>query len=310
VLTVTGDVIPARSANATVLRRGDFLFPYRPTAAYLRGGDLLFINLEAPLLERCPRTDEGMTFCGDARNVEGLVYAGVNVAGLANNHLGNYGQAGTEETIRLLSSRGIAPAGLGHTAYRSVRGLRFAFLAYNGVGAPVDRVAMAREIGAARQRADVVVVQFHWGKEYVRLPQRAPGVAPDDPRDLGRAALAAGADLIIGNHPHWVQGVELIAGPGAPGPGAPGANPPDSGRLITYAHGNFVFDQMFSAETREGVVGRYTFHGARLVAVEYRPVRIEHFAQPRFLEGAEAGAILGQMEAASRALQLIPFRAP
>ena len=96
------------------------------------------------------------------------------MAGLANNHLGNYGQAGTEETIRLLSSRGIAPAGLGHTAYRSVRGLRFAFLAYNGVGALVDRVAMARETARARQRADVVVVQFHWGKEYVR-PQRAPG---------------------------------------------------------------------------------------------------------------------------------------
>ena len=116
----------------------------------------------------------------------------------------------------------------------------------------------------------MVVVQFHWGKEYVRLPQRAPGVAPDDPRDLGRAAPAAGADLIIGNHPHWVQGGGVVAGPGAPG-----TNPPDSGRLITYAHGNFVFDQMFSAETREGVVGRYTFHGARLVAIEYRPVRIE-----------------------------------
>ena len=290
VLTVTGDVIPARSVNATVLRRGDFLYPYRATADALRGGDLLFINLEAPLMARCPRTDEGMTFCGDARNVEGLVYAGVSVAGLANNHLGNYGQAGTEETVRLLTERGIGAAGLGRTAYRSVRGMTFAFLAYNGVGAAVDRAAMAREIGAARQGADVVVVQFNWGKEYVRLPQRAPGVAPDDPRELGREALAAGADLIIGNHPHWVQGVELVGD-----------------RLITYAHGNFVFDQMFSAETREGVVGRYTFHGRRLAAVEYRPVRIDDFAQPRFLAGADAAPVLGQMEAASRALLAIPL---
>jgi poly-gamma-glutamate capsule biosynthesis protein CapA/YwtB (metallophosphatase superfamily) len=290
VLVVTGDVIPARSVNATVLRRGDFLYPFRATADYLRGGDLLFVNLEAPLLARCPRTDEGMTFCGDARNVEGLVFAGVNVAGVANNHLGNYGPAGTEETIRNLASRGIAAAGLGQTAYLRVRGLIFAFLAYNGVGPPVDRAAMTREIGAARARADVVVVQFHWGKEYVRLPERAPGVAPDDPRDLGRAALAAGADLIIGNHPHWVQGVELVGD-----------------RLITYAHGNFVFDQMFSRETREGVVGRYTFHGRRLAAVEYRPVRIDDFAQPRLLDGPDAAAVLGQMEAASRALAAIPF---
>ena len=77
-------------------------------------------------------------------------------------------------------------------------------------------------------------------------------------------------------------------------------------RLITYAHGNFVFDQMFSAETREGVVGRYTFHGRRLAAVEYRPVRIDDFAQPRFLAGADAAPVRGQMEAASRALLAIP----
>ncbi len=172
-----------------------------------------------------------------------------------------------------------------------MRGLTFAFLAYNGVGAPVDREVMAREIGAARQEADVVVVQFHWGKEYVRLPQRAPGIAPDDPRDLARVALAAGADLIIGNHPHWVQGLELVGD-----------------RLVTYAHGNFVFDQMFTRETREGVVGRYTFHGRRMAAVEYRPVRIESWAQPRFLDGAEAAGVLGQMEAASRALEAMPYR--
>jgi hypothetical protein len=64
---------------------------------------------------------------------------------------------------------------------------------------------------------------------------------------------------------------------------------------------------MFSSETREGVVGRYTFHGRRLAAVEYRPVRIDDYAQPRLLDGADAAAVLGQMEAASRALAAIPF---
>ena len=153
--------------------------------------------------------------------MEGLVYAGVSVAGLANNHLGNYGQAGPRRRSGCSPRGASAPRRARADGLPQRPGATFAFLAYNGVGAAVDRVAMAREIGAARQRADVVVVQFHWGKEYVRLPQRAPGVAPDDPRDLGRAALAAGADLIIGNHPHWVQGVELVAAPGAPG-----TNPP------------------------------------------------------------------------------------
>lgn len=284
-LTVTGDIIPARSVNATVLQRGDFLYPYRPTADYLHSGDLLFVNLEAPLLTDCPTTREGMTFCGDARHIQGLVYAGVSVAGLANNHAGNYGQRGLEETARLLTQHGIAVVGLGQPAVRAVRGLRFAFLAFNAVGATVDRPEASREIAAARQQADVVVVLFHWGKEYVSVPQRAPGVAPDDPRDLGHLAVEAGADLVLGNHPHWVQGVEVY-----------------HERLIAYAHGNFIFDQMWSRETREGVVGRYTFYGKDLVAAEYRPVLIEDYAQPHFLEGDDAARVLGRMERSSRQL--------
>jgi poly-gamma-glutamate synthesis protein (capsule biosynthesis protein) len=284
-LVATGDVIPARSVNSVVTRRGDFLYPFRPTVDVLHSGDLLVVNLEAPLLARCPVTDSGMTFCGDARHVEGLRYAGVSVAGLANNHLGNYGRAGIDETARRLADAGIAPSGLGQVALREVRGLTFAFLAFNGVGAPFDRADMARQITAARARADVVVAQFHWGQEYTSLPAPAPGVAPDDPRVIARLAVEAGANLVLGNHPHWVQGVEVI------GQG-----------FVAYAHGNFVFDQMWSPETREGVIGRYTFHGTRLAAAEYRPIMIEHYAQPRLANPAEAARILGRMEAASRQL--------
>lgn len=282
-LTVTGDVIPARSVNATATQRGDFLYPYRAAVDHLRQGDLLFVNLEAPLLARCPVTREGMTFCGDARNVEGLVYVGTSVAGLANNHLTNYGMAGAQETINLLERHGIAPAGLGHIALKQVRGLTFAFLAFNGIGAPVDRAELVRQILEVRPKADVVVVQFHWGKEYVHIPQPAPGIAPDHPRELARFTIDAGADLIIGNHPHWVQGVELYRN-----------------GFVAYAHGNFIFDQMWSRETREGVVGRYTFLSRQLVAVEYRPVLIENYAQPRFLEGEEARQVLERMETSSR----------
>ncbi|MGH2370042.1 MAG: CapA family protein, partial [Chloroflexota bacterium] len=174
-------------------------------------------------------------------------------------------------------------------AFEEVRGLTFAFLAFNGVGARIDRTALVRQIEQARLQADVVVVQVHWGKEYTHVPQPSPGIAPDDPREIARIAIDAGADLIIGNHPHWVQGVELY------GDG-----------FVAYAHGNFIFDQMWSRETREGVVGRYTFYGRQLVAVEYRPVLIENYAQPHFVAGAEAEGILGRIEEASRYLASLP----
>jgi hypothetical protein len=285
-MVVTGDVIPARNANEQMQKRNDFLWPFRETVDYLKSGDLEFIDLEAPLVSGCVRFDHGFQpFCGDPRFIDGLNYAGVSVASLSNNHLGNYGPAGTNSTIKLLTDHGIQPAGLGLVATSTVKGVRFAFLAFNGVGTAVDRVEMKREIAAARPTADVVVVQFHWGKEYVLTPQSSgDAIAPDDPRLIGHLAVDDGADLVIGNHPHAVQGVEIY-----------------NGKLITYSHGNFVFDQMWTPDPgqedpRNGVIGKYTFVDGKLATVAYQPTRIFDYGQPHFLIGAEAAGVMARMK--------------
>jgi hypothetical protein len=296
-IVATGDVIPARSVNYKMYTYGDYLYPFRRTAGYLRTGDITLINLETPLLNSCPVTTEGMSFCGDARAIQGLTFAGVDVACTANNHIGNYGEAAIEETWQHLRDAGIQPCGLSHTAVVTIRGLKFAFLAYNCVGERFDYGLARQEIRAARKLAQVVIVSVHWGKEYVPVPQTAPGIADDDPVRVAHWIIDSGADLIIGNHPHHVQGVELY-----------------HGHLITYAHGNFVFDQMFGipdcpgdanlfCTTREGVVGTYTFYGTRLVSVRYRPVVIYDYAQPRWATPQEAKVILSGMQAATQELQ-------
>ena len=285
-MIATGDIIPARMVYVETLRQRDFLWAFRPTASYVRNADITFINLEAPLISGCRASETGMTFCGDPKFVNGLLYDGVKVANLANNHSGNYGNAGVAATAGLLQNNGIKTCGLGVPAIVNVRGLRFAFLGFNGVEVPhIDRAEMAREIHQARGLADVVVVQFHWGKEYERLPVPAPGVAPDDPVQIGHLAIDDGADMVIGNHPHWFQAVEMY-----------------KGHLVTYAHGNFVFDQMWSEETREGVVGLYTFYDTHLVRVEWKPVRIYDWGQPRFMDPVSAQQLLAVMERASRQL--------
>ncbi len=255
------------------------------TVEVLREADLTLINLEAPLIANCPAHWDGFQFCGQPGFVEALVEAGVDVAGLENNHIGNYGPDGVVATVALLHEHGIDHADRRTLAVRDVRGLRFGFLAFNGVGERIDRAAMAATIGEAAEQVDVLVVAIHWGQEYVAVPQAAPGVAPDDPVAIAHLAIDAGAGLVIGNHPHWVQAVELY-----------------DGKLIAYAHGNFIFDQMWSLPTRQGVVGRYTFYDDRLVRVEYLPVLIEDSAQPRFVAGEEAQAILDRMYEASQAL--------
>ncbi len=286
-LLVTGDIIPARGVNYFATVKHDFLWPFRPTADYTKNADITYINLESPLFAGCPVSPaESFTFCGDARFVNGLNFMGAKVANLANNHLSNYGAQGISETDQLLQSHGILTSGLGPVAVIDVRGIKFGFIGFNGVGRAIDQAALKAGIARARQQADIVVVQFHWGKEYERQPMPDRGVpTPDDPVNIGHLAIDSGADIVIGNHPHWYQGVEVY-----------------KGKLITYAHGNFVFDQMWSEETREGVIGTYTFYGTQLVAASWKPVRSYDYGQPVFMNAKDSASTLQTMEAASDTL--------
>ncbi len=292
VLIATGDVIPARYTDVTIRNRGDdFLYPVVATRDITSTGDITLINLEAPLIASCPYHDSGFVFCGRPGFTAALQAAGVDVVTLENNHTGNYGAAGIDETIAHLDAADIAWADRTSAAMIGVRGLTFGFLAFNGVGEAIDRKAMAAQIAALRPQVDVLTVSFHWGAEYVSLPQAAGGVAPDDPIEIAHLAVDNGADLIIGNHPHWVQAAELY-----------------KGKFIAYAHGNFIFDQMWSYETRVSVIGRYTFYDDTLVGVEFVPTLIEDYAQPGPMAGAEAQAVLDGMKAASE--QLAARRSP
>lgn len=276
-MIATGDIIPARSVNYQVLTRHDFKWPYLKAAQVTKNADITFINLESPLIDKCPVTQEGMVFCGDAKNVEGLVYAGVDVASLANNHAGNYNTPGVQQTVNLLAKNNILATGILGPVIKDAKGIKFAFLGYNDVTKPqpgisnVDEEKIKTEITYAKKQADIVIVTCHWGTEYQAQPD-------DRQKYLAHFLIDAGADLVIGNHPHWIQPIEIYRN-----------------KLITYAHGNFVFDQMWSEKTKQGVVGKYTFYDKQLIDVEYLPIQIENYAQPYFLEGIKKQSVLDEM---------------
>ena len=282
-LVATGDGIPARGANWPAVTSGNFTYNWKKTADFLKKGGITLINLETPLTKGCPLQTEGFTFCGDARHIQGLVFAGVDVASLANNHIGNYGQGGIDETIDLLETNKIGWSGFSHFEMLKVKETAFGFLAYNGIGTAFDREAIANEIKNAKTKVDVLVVSVHWGDEYVLTPRKYGDIAPDDPQEIGHLIIDAGADLIIGNHPHTVQGVEIY-----------------KDKLITYAHGNFIFDQTWSPETQEGVVGEYTFYENQLVNVQFHPILVDVSYQPRFLSEKDGKHILNRMLKSSK----------
>lgn len=279
-LIFTGDIIPARSVNTAMVRRNNFNFPFEKTADFLKNADLTITNLEAPLVKNCPFTDTGMIFCGDERFLGGLTYSGIDLASLANNHSSNYGQKGIDNTIKLLSGSGIDTVGYSNIVYREIKGIKFAFIGFNGVSplvpylGTINKEEISRLIQEARNNADYIVVLFHWGQEYSPTP-KSDTIAPFDQVEIGRFTIDNGADLVVGNHPHVVQGYEIY-----------------KEKPIFYALGNFIFDQMWSEETREGVVLKIDLNNAKLASFSLYPVKIDDYSQPRFLEGAEKEKVL------------------
>lgn len=291
-MVAAGEMIFGRGVQERIERHqhGDASSVFTEVRAIIRSGDLAVATLEAPLSGNANQwCDTCMRFVGNERYAAAIAQAGFGVVSLAANHIGDAGPIGVLNTIRALDSVGIAHAGAGadrvaahEPAFVTAGGQRVAVLAYNDVP-PASYAAgeaspgsaqlthedpeyrsVRAEIAQARARADVVIVLAHWGIEYEDAPQ--PQVVA-----AAHAMIEAGAAVVIGDHPHWVQSVESYRG-----------------AFITYGIGNFVFDQMWSMETREGSIEEISFDGVRPVAVRIRPTIIDDYYRPRLLAANEA----------------------
>lgn len=266
-LITTGDILLGRAVNIHTVASQNFIYPFEKTAELLKSADLTFINLEGPLVYGCPLKNSGLIFCGDTKNVEGLKYAGVDMVNLANNHTVNFGKKGLDDTIQALTREGIEITGISGPTYKEIKGTVFAFLGYNDIDLRnpyisfINEDKIKQEVQEASQKADLIIVAFHWGNEYQAQPSKRQ-------KEIAYLAIDAGADLIVGNHPHWIQPIEKY-----------------KDKLIIYSHGNFIFDQYWSEKTREGLVGKISFYKNQIIKTEFFPVYIGSFGQPYFLEG-------------------------
>ena len=238
-LAAVGD-IALNSGYEDLIRQGRGQEVFAGIAPLFVGTDLVIGNLEGPLTER-PPVSPPWRHCmrGHPSYASVLRGAGFNVLNLANNHIMDYGWDAVAETIEWATAAGIRVFGAGKdlaTARQplriSVNGLGVSLLGYCSVPVgmlplyarahqpgvvPARPAYILEDISAERKKCDFLVVCTHWGQEHVGYP--APGL-----RRLARAIIAAGADLIIGNHPHVLQGTERLA----------------SG-LVAYSLGNFTF---------------------------------------------------------------------
>lgn len=232
-MIAVGDVMLDRSVWARIQSGGpqSILEKVRDD---LRSADITFANLECPLATSGPHAPADCIFRADPRAVEVLLDGGIDVVAVANNHSLDAGSSGLMETLDNLDRAGVAYCGAARERERSwepcrfeVQGVMLGFVActdlsfQHGSWCKVDAqlTEFAGRLRAAKKQCELLVVSIHWGNEYQSVPTGRQ-------RDVARAAVEAGADLVIGHHPHTLQGVgEHLGAP------------------ILYSAGNFVFDQ-------------------------------------------------------------------
>jgi poly-gamma-glutamate synthesis protein (capsule biosynthesis protein) len=273
---LVGDVMLSRYIGTLMEKRNDYDFPFRKIKSYLAGADLVFGNLESPISSGGKLGACLYPFRADPRAAFGLNHAGFKVVSVANNHAFDYGYDAFSDTLANLRAIGVAYAGGGRDfkeahqgAYEEVNGIRTIFLAYtdllpkskaatdNQAGfAYLDLKQMAEDIKAAKAKSDLVIVSFHWGQEYQTKHN-------DHQAQVAKAAIAAGASLIIGHHPHVVQEVSQ-----------------EQGVTIAYSLGNFVFDQNFSPDTKTGLALEVTIKNKKITDIKPQTIYFNNFFQP------------------------------
>lgn len=254
-LLAGGDVMLSRHVFRIATERNDPAWPFRSIAAFMKEADISFVNLESPFSDRGSQPPlSSMIFKAPPEMMEGLDLAGIDVVSTANNHSRDCGEYGVGYTYNLLAQHGIAVAGSAlekMAAHRGVvlerKGSRFGFLAFtydqlNGNYQSDDpRIAgfdvrqMQMDVRELKKVADVVIVSMHAGIEYARQPH-ATQIA------FARAAIDAGAAVVLGHHPHVTQPVEEYRD-----------------GVIFYSLGNFIFDQFHRPETEKSFLAEIVF---------------------------------------------------
>jgi poly-gamma-glutamate capsule biosynthesis protein CapA/YwtB (metallophosphatase superfamily) len=296
-----GDVMLGGTAAPEMVKFG-YAHPFTDIADMLHDAQIVFANLEGPLTDVGEaETDKRYVFRSPPAEVApALAAAGINVVSLANNHILDYGVEGLKTTLTALAAAGIQHAGAGmdlqqarQPAIVKAGGYTVALLAYSltfpesfWAGAERPGAAFGHEnyvrvdVARARERADIVVVSFHWGREATtELREYQPRLA--------HAAIDAGATVVLGHHPHILQGIERY-----------------KQGIIFYSLGNFAFGS-YSRLAQRSMIAELYFKDAELVQVHLIPLNVNNVEvvfQPRRLSTHDAKEVIAQLRGLSAPL--------
>lgn len=226
----------SKSLNAYYDKYGADYF-FENVRSILEEDDLSVVNFEGTLTTQTTRMDKRFAFKGDPSYVSILSGSSVEAANIANNHSRDYGEQSRQDTIETLTGAGIAVFGEDETVLLDVKGVKIGLL---GIYELPDHLGREPQLKANIQKlrdegAQIVIANFHWGIEKDAMPN-------SNQTTLAHMAIDSGADLVIGHHPHVLQGIEKY-----------------NGKYICYSLGNFCFGGNSNPSDKDTMIFQQTF---------------------------------------------------
>jgi len=259
----------------------------------LQSGDVVVGDLESPLSMGSQTSATGRsTVLGAPEAATGMRNAGINLVSLANDHIMDYGTAGLINTVNRLNQVGIAHAGAGNNSQQAytrtvlnIKGKKVALLSLSsiapdnaraqegkaGIAANKKRYYIDSLIKEAAKQNDYLIVSCHWGDE------GSTGIQ-NSQRKFAKRAIDAGADVVLGSHPHMMQGIEIY-----------------NGRCIAYSPGNFIYPSG-SGNSGQAFVLKLSLAKGMIIKAEVVPISVDPSGKPSLATGCAAGAILQKLK--------------
>ncbi|NOU94369.1 CapA family protein [Paenibacillus sp. LMG 31456] len=261
-IAFAGDVMFDWSIRDTLQKHGVH-YPFEQVKHEILKADFAFMNLETAITDRTDKFPGQLFYIkSDANTLDGIKVAGFDLVSIANNHVLDYKVEGLMDTMKALDEKGIPYVGAGvdaHAAYSSkeviIKGKKFRFLAFSrflpseewyarenrpgmASGYQLDKVIST--ITEQKEDADYLIVYLHWGVEKTNTPAKYQ-------KEYVKQMVEAGADSIVGSHPHWLQGFEYY-----------------NEKPVAYSLGNFLFPSYVRGHDAETGILHMTFKGKEI----------------------------------------------
>ncbi len=304
-----GDIIPGRNVGNYIRRYGDYTYPMLAVKDVLADFDATFANFECFISETIepPELTDGSTldFVTRPEFIPALQLAGIDAVSMANNHAvysnAGWGLPAFYDTIGFFEAAGMPYFGAGYDLdgarapfVMEANGLSIAIIGIDGITANTDYPDAGGVVGGVNVGAtaseggtnplvmadittdierlagehDIVIPFYHMSDQYLWTPRQWA-------IDVAHASIDAGATAVVSSHPHTIQGMEIY-----------------NDRPILYGIGNFIYDQMFSVDTRQGYMLDLTLRGNKVIGLRTHGVEIEEFSQPRFMSRGEQASLM------------------